>query len=140
MLAGGVAYASIPDGNGVVHGCYKPGLNGALSVVDTGAGQSCPAGSTSLNWYQSMPQYATVLPPAVDVPAGTEFNDIALCPAGSILVSGGYYANNGGMEIQSSYPAINSRWPTGAWQVTGFNQTDSDQAVFLEAVCAQTNP
>ena len=31
-LAGGVAYATIPDANGVIHGCYKK--SGDLRVID----------------------------------------------------------------------------------------------------------
>lgn len=32
-LAGAVAYATIPDSRGVVHGCYD--TNGVLRVIDT---------------------------------------------------------------------------------------------------------
>ena len=35
-IAGGVAYASIPDAAGVVHLCYSAG-NGDLRVIDTAA-------------------------------------------------------------------------------------------------------
>jgi hypothetical protein len=34
-LAAGVAYGSIPDGEGVIHGCYKTN-KGDLRVIDTG--------------------------------------------------------------------------------------------------------
>ena len=40
LVAGDIAYASIPDSNGVVHGCYK--ASGALN------GPSVRAGSRSL--------------------------------------------------------------------------------------------
>src|SRR5258708_23745370 len=57
-LAGlGIAWASIPDSNGVIHGCYKtssPG-QGALVVIDS-ATQTCPSGTTPLNWNQTGPQ------------------------------------------------------------------------------------
>ena len=49
-LAGGVAYAQIPDGGGVIHGCYsKPG--GSVRVVDTAT--SCKSGEVSLAWNQT---------------------------------------------------------------------------------------
>ena len=51
-LAGGVAYAAIPDGQGVIHGCYK--LNkGDLRVIDSGA---CASGELPLSWNQTGPQ------------------------------------------------------------------------------------
>jgi hypothetical protein len=51
----GLAYASIPGSNGVIHGCYKTGgTNHAVTVVDSSA--QCPGGYTSLKWNQSGPQ------------------------------------------------------------------------------------
>lgn len=50
-LAGGIAYATIPDANGVIHGCYtNQAVQGqhALWVADS----TCPAGSTALPWNQ----------------------------------------------------------------------------------------
>ena len=48
-LAGGVAYATIPDANGVVHGCYNT-VNGNLRVIDAAAGQTCKNSEAALNW------------------------------------------------------------------------------------------
>jgi hypothetical protein len=50
-LAGGIAYAAIPDSGGVIHGCYtNQSVQGqhALWVADS----TCPNGSTPLNWNQ----------------------------------------------------------------------------------------
>jgi hypothetical protein len=58
LAAGGIAYASIPDGNGVIHGCYKT-VGGALRVIDTGAGGVCNASEKPLNWNQNGPKGAT---------------------------------------------------------------------------------
>lgn len=57
LLAAGVAYASIPDGSGVIHGCYTKTSTGApqpgaLRVIDTGLGQTCQANEVPLNWNQ----------------------------------------------------------------------------------------
>jgi hypothetical protein len=52
--------ASIPDGSGVIHGCYtktskgQP-MAGQLRVVDTALGQVCQANENSLNWSQTGP-------------------------------------------------------------------------------------
>jgi hypothetical protein len=47
-----VASASIPDTNGVIHGCYKS-KNHQLSVIDPATTPACKSGSTPLNWNQS---------------------------------------------------------------------------------------
>jgi hypothetical protein len=49
-LVGGVAWASIPDGKGVIHGCYANTLPHTLRVIDTAVTASCPSGTTALNW------------------------------------------------------------------------------------------
>src|SRR5689334_6444701 len=55
-VAAGVAYASIPGQDGVIHGCYV-NRTGALSVIDSA--KKCPSGSTALNWNQQGPKGAT---------------------------------------------------------------------------------
>lgn len=44
-----VAYATIPDGKGVIHGCRNNG-SGVLRVIDSG---SCSPAETPLDWVQS---------------------------------------------------------------------------------------
>jgi hypothetical protein len=51
----GVAYASIPDASGVIHGCYN-NQTGKLRVIDTALNQSCDSFETALNWNQTGPQ------------------------------------------------------------------------------------
>lgn len=50
-LAGGVAWAAIPDSSGVIQGCYSNGGN--LKVVSE---PPCPKGYTSLPWNQQGPK------------------------------------------------------------------------------------
>ena len=50
--AGGVAYSSIPDAQGVIHGCYVPGDRSVLRVIDTAGSGACEAGETALDWNQ----------------------------------------------------------------------------------------
>jgi len=47
-LAGGVAYATIPGADGVIHACYAKS-GGALRVVDASV-TGCKSGETSLDW------------------------------------------------------------------------------------------
>jgi hypothetical protein len=51
-VVGGVAWAGIPGGDGVIHGCYDSGGN--LKVVDSGS--ACPRSYTALTWNQTGPQ------------------------------------------------------------------------------------
>src|SRR5207237_955822 len=46
--------ASIPDANGVIHGCYNI-TNGSQRVIDT-AVDSCKPGETAIQWNQTGPQ------------------------------------------------------------------------------------
>jgi hypothetical protein len=58
-LAGGtVAYASIPDTNGVIHGCYKKASpnQGTVRVIDTEKAQACSSNEKALDWNQTGPQ------------------------------------------------------------------------------------
>jgi hypothetical protein len=48
-LAGGIAYAAIPDAGGVIHGCYKQ-ENGQLRVVNSAA--DCNSAELPITWNQ----------------------------------------------------------------------------------------
>jgi hypothetical protein len=52
VALGGVAYATIPDSNGTIHGCFKKS-NGDLRVVESSAG--CKADESSIQWNQQGP-------------------------------------------------------------------------------------
>jgi hypothetical protein len=49
----GIAHATIPDGNGVIHACYL-NSDGRLRVVNDPA--SCKRDETALSWSQTGPQ------------------------------------------------------------------------------------
>ena len=56
-VAAGIAYAAIPDSNGVIRGCYQAS-SGALRVIGsnpTVGGGKCSAGEKALNWNQRGP-------------------------------------------------------------------------------------
>ena len=58
LVVGGIAYASIPDAGGVIHGCYKKSSpnQGTLRVIDTEKAQTCQSSETPLSWSQTGPQ------------------------------------------------------------------------------------
>ncbi|MFL5959671.1 MAG: hypothetical protein ACJ75G_05315 [Gaiellaceae bacterium] len=58
LVAGGIAYATIPDASGVIHGCYKKSSpnQGTLRIIDTDKAQGCSNSEIPLNWSQTGPQ------------------------------------------------------------------------------------
>jgi hypothetical protein len=54
IAAGGVAYATIPDGGGVFHACVS-GL-GTIRLIDPSTGGKCLKGETAVQWNQQGPQ------------------------------------------------------------------------------------
>ena len=52
--ASGVAYATIPDGDGAIHGCYGKN-SGVLRVIDN-AGAQCLGAERALTWNEEGPQ------------------------------------------------------------------------------------
>jgi hypothetical protein len=80
------AYAAVLDSNGVIHGCYTTAANRngdhLLFVTDN----SCPAGSTALNWNQQGPKGAPgpAGPQGLQGPAGpspTTYMKVHVTPA-----------------------------------------------------------
>src|SRR5438067_1359730 len=55
LLAAGIAWATIPDGSGMIHGCRKT-VGGQLRVIDPGTGGTCLSSETTLNWPQTPAQ------------------------------------------------------------------------------------
>jgi Collagen triple helix repeat (20 copies) len=53
-IAGGVAWATIPAADGVIHGCYQK-EEGNLRVIDD-ATQSCRPSEVAISWSQTGPQ------------------------------------------------------------------------------------
>jgi hypothetical protein len=53
-VGAGLAYATVPDGAGLIHACYG-NRDGNLRVVDTYSGQACNARETALDWNRHGP-------------------------------------------------------------------------------------
>lgn len=51
LMAGSVAYATIPSGDGVIHGCYTKS-GGSLRVIDSSV-TNCKSSETALSWNQA---------------------------------------------------------------------------------------
>jgi hypothetical protein len=86
ISGGAIAYASIPDSSGVIHGCYTVS-GGALRVIDTAKGQTCATGQHSLNWNQKGPR-GPAGPPG---PAGVSGYGVARCTVAQDGTTGNYF-------------------------------------------------
>jgi hypothetical protein len=149
LLVGGIAYASIPDANGVIHGCRK-NSGGALRVIDTDAGQTCAGNETALSWNQTGPQgppgpaggfagwQEVVHTPSVPVEGG---GTRVLCPTGKRpLGGGGGIVDPAGVqfELLGSWPFIDDLTGQYGWQIR-WNMSPSsagERLVFVHAICA----
>jgi hypothetical protein len=90
LAAGGVAAATIPAGDGTITGCYST-TDGALRVIDAGAGATCPAGENKLTWGQQGPPGPAGPSGPAAVFGGTDFIDAA-DTTGYISLGGGQLA------------------------------------------------
>jgi len=108
-LGTGVSYAAVPDGNGVIHGCYSPNgskaTNGTqLNIVDT-ARASCNGAQQEIAWNQTGPQG----------PAGSKGDKGDPGPAGTF--SGAFQSPDGDYSISVTDNGIQLTGPTGAIQI-----------------------
>ena len=158
VALGGVAWASIPDATGVIHGCYNKS-GGALRVIDTAIStQKCTSTQVPLSWSQKGP-------PGPPGPAGaTNVNEYAgigadsvvlgpqnfqdsiqvLCPTGQVATGGGFAAVHtgvGSVDYSVSSPGSeavlsSSGVPIG-WQVAAVNTApQGDATVSARVICA----
>jgi hypothetical protein len=147
-----VAYAAIPDGSGVIHGCYQA-ATGSVAVIDSESGQTCPPGHTALNWNQTGPQGLTgpqgaTGPAGVDGVSGYEVvsspfeflggvglrsSHRADCSAGKSALGGGYDASKAfGTEVDvvASRPVSTVGW----W--VEFYPTANHSLITVYVICA----
>ena len=71
-IGGGLAYANIPDGGNVIHGCYQKN-SGALRVIDTEKGQSCAASEAVTERRPERQANTTRRPCGSGIAAGSNF-------------------------------------------------------------------
>jgi hypothetical protein len=159
LAIGGIAWASIPGPDGVIHGCYKTSnpAQGALIAIDSAA--SCPSGYTALNWSQTGPQgpagptgAAGPAGPAgpagadgvsglqyvqeeISIPANSLGQASVDCPTGKTAIAGGFESESG-VDIRSSTPNYqNSSGPAFSWVTVFINNNAYAVTRYAYAVC-----
>jgi hypothetical protein len=109
IAVGGIAYASIPDANGVIHGCFHKN-SGQLRVVDTDNGQACNPSEKALSWNQTGPTG----PAGATGPTGTTGATGPTGPVGPRLFA--HVAADGTLSYGTASSA--SHLDTGRYDVT----------------------
>lgn len=129
LCTGIIAFASIPGGDGVIHGCYSKS-GGSLRVIDAGVIQ-CKAGETSLDFNQTGPQGpqgltgpqgpqgATGLTGTTG-PAGATGQTGATGPAGPAGASGlsqAYSVRGGAGDVTVEHEILSKNVPAGSYVI-----------------------
>ena len=140
VVVGGVAYATIPDSNSVIHSCYAT-KDGSLRVIDAGAGQSCNPKESPLDWNSQGPkgdqgsagisglEQATK---SASIPPGGWLVNVD-CPTGKLAISGGWSAVTfDALDVEESIPYKDD----SGWSFGFFNTSSSTITVTAYAMCA----
>lgn len=143
LVAGGVAYATIPDSSGVIHGCYARS-GGSLRVIDATV-TNCKSTETSLDWNAQGPQgpqgpagpTGPTGPQGPQGPQGLTGPQGAAGPQGPSGLSHGYVATGKGVALGSVYTPVASaiQLPDGTyliWADADFGSTNSQPQIACE--------
>jgi len=141
-LAGGIAYAAIPDSNGVIHGCFKT-VGGQLRVIDTST-TSCLPSETAISWNQMGPPGTPGVSGyeekthQVFVTAGAFTNVTVFCSAGKKVLGGGFDIETpDDVKVFSSEPSDGSgNIIDNGWNVFVHNAGSVTRQVTATAICA----
>jgi hypothetical protein len=130
--AAGVAYAAIPNSNGVVSACYAKA--GDLRVIDAEAGGQCKSGETALSWSRQGPK-GDAGPQGPAGPAGPAG------PKGDRGPSNGFFVRRDGQVItvpHDDFGAVDGiNLPAGSFLLFGtarFAQAPSATATSVECI------
>jgi len=120
LVAGGIAYATIPNSSGVIHGCYKDN-QGTLRVIDTTKAQTCTSSEIALNWSQTGPQGAQ----GPQGPTGPS----------DVWSVDGYNAGFKGLPFQTSVDLATTTLPAGSYFVQAETEAENIQSLSTAYFC-----
>ena len=127
MVAGGVAYASIPDASGVIHGCYRTSTDdqkGQLRVVEDPA--SCRNNEAPIQWNeQGVP--GPPGPPGQDGQDGEDGED-------GEPFSGTFTSPNGLFSLSVTDTAIELSGPSSRIRLTGGGGVEIRSATGVDVI------
>lgn len=157
------ADAATPD-SAIINGCYLK-ATGSLRVIDPSAGGwrgQCLAAETPISWNQVGPQgpqgeqgvpgpqgeqgiqgvpgpagvsgYVRVQQAATVAPQQVAILDVP-CPAGKMVVGGGFYSITSSLPVQASFPVDDQTWRV----VADNGGSSSAHSLFVFALCANAS-
>ena len=146
--AGGIAYATIPDGSGVFTAC-KLNATGTIRLIDPSLGSTsllghCTSLETQISWNrqgQPEPQGPAGVSgyevetldatnAAVNKASGDAMSTAVTCPSGKKILSAGETGDWG------PFPAATPSADGTTWTVTGTVQADSSNGLGIWMICA----
>jgi hypothetical protein len=125
VALGGVAYATIPDSNGTIHGCYQKN-DGALRVVNDDA--ACRSSEQAIDWNQQ----GRPGPPGSSVTYDEKAGEVTTDALTSVDLGGPSVTVN---VSQSGLIAVFARADLGQGRVTLSEPTNFDPPLSLLANC-----
>ena len=163
LALGGIAYASIPDSSGTIHGCYKK--NGDLYVIDDAQG-ACKNNESALSWNEQGPQGLQGPPGEPGAKGdkgdkgdtgrgiGTQYTRTVLivvqpgmpgfvdatCDTGDLLLSGGFGATPNVAVTVSEPERIAGPNIFVGWATSATNTGTTPGTLSAEAFCADVTP
>lgn len=153
VLVAGAAYATIPDGGGVIHACYAKS-GGTLRVIDSSVTRCKASSETSLDWNRQGPTGPTgpagplgaTGPVGATGPAGPAGPAGPVGPAGAPGISTATFAvmqpGDGGVNGTTFSRIVTKHLPAGSWVVIGtanFNGVPLATEQIADATCQLRN-
>ena len=138
------AIALIPaaaEAQTTITACYVPKTGSVYRIEAAGAPEACRNGHVEFSWTTGGPTWGnhTIVQAAFNLSAGEEKDAIVACPAGRVLVAGGYHISAGFLvTIRRSSPA--GQWPGMTWVVRARNDGAEPGLVYAYAQCAAYTP
>jgi hypothetical protein len=121
--------------------CYVPNTGSVYRIQATGAPAACKSGHVEFSWTTGAPTWGdhVIVSTTFTLSAAQEKDVTVSCPAGRVLVTGGYHISAGTLvTIRRSSPA--GQWPGMYWVVRGRNNGGEPGLVYAYAQCAAYTP
>jgi hypothetical protein len=137
IAAGTSAWASIPDADGVIHGCFKT-ASGDLRIIDA-ATESCAGNETAISWNQGLRGWE-IKGETTETNSDGVKSVLAHCSRGKDILGGGAHThphNIPAIALDTSAPSS-----PGVWVAAGHEVFPTAQEWRLEAwvICANLTP
>ena len=139
LAAAGIAYATIPGEDGLIHGC-RNNATGSLRVIDAGV-KSCLPSETALNWSQRGGVHGVTLRGTTGnfdpvVSTATHF-----CLPGEVALGGGVRVDLSSLEgpipvVAASFVQAEASGKPIGWTGSMRNLGTGEVAAVVDVICA----